>query len=77
MCAVRLIKNLEILSMLSMLQYVTGTRTLHLIYDLFVLADLLNLDCFHCNTNVFSWFMFEYLVDLALVILLHAQCFDN
>lgn len=77
MCVVRLIKNLEILSMASMFQFVTGSRTLHLIYDLFVISDLLNLDYFPCNTNVFSWFMFEYPVDLALIILMHAQCFDD
>lgn len=77
MCVVRLIKNLEILLMVSILQFVTGTRTLHLIYDLFVLSDLLNLDCFPCYTNVFSWFMFEYPVDLALIILMHEQCFDD
>lgn len=54
MCVVRLIKNLEILLMVSMLQFVTGTRTLHLIYDLFVLSDLLNLDCFFPVTPMSS-----------------------
>lgn len=77
MRVVRLIKNLEILLMVSMIQFVTGTRSLHLIYDLFVLSDLLNLDCFSCHNNVVSWFMFEYPVDLTLIILMHEQCFDD